>query len=84
MTRRVGCDRRTCEAWMRGKAFDVAGPQRAEPIDGRGEVEAVLRIYGVVVFLSHGFKGQKERRGPDFGGGGRGPVWFRPEAQIHV
>lgn len=53
---------------MRGKALDVAGPQRAEPVDGRGEVEAVLRIYGVVVFLSHGFKGQQERRGPGFWG----------------
>lgn len=67
MTRREGCDRRTCEAWMRGKAFDVAGPQRAEPVDGRREVEAVLRIYGVLVLPSHRFKGQQERRGPGWG-----------------
>lgn len=44
-------------------------------------MEAVLRIYGVLVFLSHGFKGQQERRGPDRGRR-KGPVWFRPEAQI--
>lgn len=30
-------------------------------------MEAVLRIHGVLVFLSHGFKGQQERRGPDRG-----------------
>lgn len=67
MTRREDCDRRTCEAWVRGQAFDIGRSQRAKPIDGRREVEAVLRIYGVLVFLSHGFKGQEERRGPDWG-----------------
>lgn len=67
MTRCEGCDRRTCEARMRGETFDVAGPQRAEPVDGRREVEAVLRIYGVLVFLRHGFKGQQELRGPEWG-----------------
>lgn len=44
MTRCEGCDRRTCEARMRGETLDAAGPQRAEPVDGRREVEAVLRI----------------------------------------
>lgn len=67
MTRCEGCDRRTCKAWMCGQALDVARPQRTEPVDGRREVEAVLRIYGVLVLLSHGFKGQQERRGPDRG-----------------
>lgn len=70
MTRCEGCDRRTCEAWVCGQALDVARPQRAEPVDGRREMEAVLRIYGVVVFLSHGIKGQQEHRGPDRGGKG--------------
>lgn len=45
-------------------------------------MEAVLRIYGVLVFLRHGFKGQAGASGPGFGGGGRGPVRFRPDAQI--
>lgn len=72
MTRREGCDRRTCEAWVRGKALDVAGPQRAEPVDGRGEVEAVLRIYGVLVFLSHGFKGPAGASGSGFWGRRKG------------
>lgn len=76
MTRRKGCDRRTFETWVRSKAVDVAGPQRAEPVDGRRKMEAVLRIYGVLVFLSHGFKGQQERRGPDRGRRkGACPVW---------
>lgn len=45
-------------------------------------MEAVLRIYGVLVFFGHGFKGQAGGSGPGFGGGGRGPVRFRPDAQI--
>lgn len=36
----------------------------------------------MLVFLSHGFKGHGRSVGARIGGGGMGPVWFRPEVQI--
>lgn len=81
MTRCEGCDRRTCETWMCGEALDVAGSQRTILVDGGREMEAVLRVYGMLVFLSHRFKGQQDRRDSCVGGGGRG-FWFRPGISI--